>query len=229
MSEYTGKKCIVCGNEFMNWDEGDIVLCPQCGEPYHKDCYKSINACGRCGTQTESGAWRERFKKGIVHSLEQESGREKSNEKYAPESELFKRAADSFTQESVRTKTDAEKSSEAVSGLNEVRAAAANYYNRMPNGYSSGLFSNIGDKIKKLAVIITVIQMAAGIITCIAVSIMSSILLGLPIGALICLTAWIGAFVLYGFGELISSSQRTARTIDKVLDELNEMKKQGIK
>ena len=35
---YTGYKCIVCGKEFE--DDDDIVVCVECGTPYHRDCYK---------------------------------------------------------------------------------------------------------------------------------------------------------------------------------------------
>ena len=37
MSDYIGAKCIVCEKEFTKDDE--IVVCPDCGTPYHKACY----------------------------------------------------------------------------------------------------------------------------------------------------------------------------------------------
>ncbi len=35
---YKGYKCIVCGKEFE--EDDDIVVCVDCGTPYHRDCYK---------------------------------------------------------------------------------------------------------------------------------------------------------------------------------------------
>jgi len=43
MSDYIGAKCIVCEKEFTNDDE--IVVCPDCGTPYHKACYLKEGKC----------------------------------------------------------------------------------------------------------------------------------------------------------------------------------------
>ena len=43
MGKYIGSQCIVCHNAFR--DEDDIVVCPDCGTPYHRSCYE---ANGRC-------------------------------------------------------------------------------------------------------------------------------------------------------------------------------------
>lgn len=43
MIDFTGVKCPVCGVAFK--EDDDIVVCPQCGAPYHRDCY---NQEGRC-------------------------------------------------------------------------------------------------------------------------------------------------------------------------------------
>ena len=37
MADYTGKKCTVCDRSFSRDD--DIVVCPDCGTPYHRECY----------------------------------------------------------------------------------------------------------------------------------------------------------------------------------------------
>ena len=36
MSNYTGCKCPVCQQPFTETD--DIVVCPECGAPYHRAC-----------------------------------------------------------------------------------------------------------------------------------------------------------------------------------------------
>ena len=40
---YIGLKCPVCGKTFTA--EDDIVVCPQCGAPYHRDCYAKVGKC----------------------------------------------------------------------------------------------------------------------------------------------------------------------------------------
>lgn len=43
MADYRNCTCIACRNEFDA--EDDIVVCPECGTPYHRDCW---NAHGHC-------------------------------------------------------------------------------------------------------------------------------------------------------------------------------------
>lgn len=43
MANYKNKKCIVCKELFSDYD--DIVVCPECGAPYHRECYKLTNKC----------------------------------------------------------------------------------------------------------------------------------------------------------------------------------------
>ncbi len=43
MAKYTGCQCIVCHNLFQEND--DIVVCPDCGTPYHRSCYTAEGAC----------------------------------------------------------------------------------------------------------------------------------------------------------------------------------------
>lgn len=38
-----GQKCPVCNSYLFNDD--DVVFCPICGAPHHRDCYKSIGHC----------------------------------------------------------------------------------------------------------------------------------------------------------------------------------------
>lgn len=41
--KYTGKNCVLCGKEFTDGD--DIVVCPECGSPHHRNCYKTAGEC----------------------------------------------------------------------------------------------------------------------------------------------------------------------------------------
>ncbi|MEG0615298.1 MAG: RING finger protein [Oscillospiraceae bacterium] len=43
MADYIGVKCIVCENNFT--EDDDIVVCPDCGTPYHRACYNEKGAC----------------------------------------------------------------------------------------------------------------------------------------------------------------------------------------
>ncbi len=40
---YMGKPCPVCSRTFR--EEDDIVVCPKCGAPYHRECYEEKGAC----------------------------------------------------------------------------------------------------------------------------------------------------------------------------------------
>lgn len=41
--EFNGIKCPVCNVEFKDGD--DIVVCPECGAPHHRECYETNNCC----------------------------------------------------------------------------------------------------------------------------------------------------------------------------------------
>ena len=43
MSKYTGIHCPVCNKVFE--DNDDIVVCPECGAPHHRECYQSEGHC----------------------------------------------------------------------------------------------------------------------------------------------------------------------------------------
>ena len=41
--KYTGIPCAACGKKFTA--EDDVVVCPECGTPYHRACYKELGHC----------------------------------------------------------------------------------------------------------------------------------------------------------------------------------------
>lgn len=43
MLDYKGVHCPVCGRVFGEGD--DVVVCPQCGAPYHRECYAQVGEC----------------------------------------------------------------------------------------------------------------------------------------------------------------------------------------
>ncbi len=57
MSKYTGSQCIICQNLFQDGD--DIVVCPDCGTPYHRSCYTSAGRCVNDALHASSRSWQQ--------------------------------------------------------------------------------------------------------------------------------------------------------------------------
>ncbi len=55
MANFNGSKCIVCGRVFEESD--DIVVCPDCGTPYHRDCYNQVGECINTELHNEGISW----------------------------------------------------------------------------------------------------------------------------------------------------------------------------
>lgn len=55
MEKYTGSTCIVCQKPFT--DDADIVVCPQCGTPYHRACWESQGRCINTSLHAVGGSW----------------------------------------------------------------------------------------------------------------------------------------------------------------------------
>lgn len=53
--DYIGEKCPVCNKEF-NGDD-DVVVCPECGAPHHRECYKLENKCAYSDRHGEGYKW----------------------------------------------------------------------------------------------------------------------------------------------------------------------------
>lgn len=41
--EFKNEKCAACGMKFF--DDENIVVCPECGTPYHRECWERIGTC----------------------------------------------------------------------------------------------------------------------------------------------------------------------------------------
>ncbi len=54
---YEGQKCPVCGNYFGEQD--DIVTCPECGAPHHRNCWKTEGHCHYAHLHGTDKAWHE--------------------------------------------------------------------------------------------------------------------------------------------------------------------------
>lgn len=56
MSLFTGKECVYCHQPFKEGD--DVVVCPTCGAPHHRECYSKEHKCAlesKHGTNEEWG------------------------------------------------------------------------------------------------------------------------------------------------------------------------------
>lgn len=79
------------------------------------------------------------------------------------------------------------------------------------------MFDFIGEKIKKLAMVVTWVGIAGSVISGIVMMAGGAVAAG--IGAAIggSLAAWLGSFVLYGFGELIEQTTLVAKNTKELL------------
>lgn len=55
MLDYKNQKCVSCGREFQDGD--DIVVCPECGTPYHRECYIKEGKCINDSLHAEGKTW----------------------------------------------------------------------------------------------------------------------------------------------------------------------------
>lgn len=53
---YEGQSCPVCGQPFQETD--DIVACPQCGAPHHRECWKKEGHCHFAAAHGTSEQWK---------------------------------------------------------------------------------------------------------------------------------------------------------------------------
>lgn len=56
MFDYTGYDCRSCGKQFTA--EDDIVVCPDCGTPYHRECYKNEGKCVNTELHESHVSWK---------------------------------------------------------------------------------------------------------------------------------------------------------------------------
>ena len=82
------------------------------------------------------------------------------------------------------------------------------------------MFDRIGEKIKTLAFVCTLLGMVASFAGAVCIwatdELKSRFIIGLVILIFGCLFSWIGSFILYGFGELIEKTTETAERLKKL-------------
>lgn len=53
---FIGEKCVACGEVFS--EDDDIVVCPECGSPHHRECYKAENKCANSALHGTEESWK---------------------------------------------------------------------------------------------------------------------------------------------------------------------------
>lgn len=71
LMNYIGEQCFYCGKNFEDGD--DIVVCPECGTPYHRECYKQAGECINHQLHESGKGWERK----AVQENEQKSKAEK--------------------------------------------------------------------------------------------------------------------------------------------------------
>ena len=94
--------------------------------------------------------------------------------------------------------------------------------NNKLNNEETGMFANVGEKLKTWAKVTAVFGVISGIITVIAMLIIDEYMLlaGVVAGVIEVVSAWAMALILYAFGELVSNSKESKNIQQQILDEL---------
>ena len=59
MANFNGTKCISCGELFK--DNDDVVVCPECGTPYHRECYNKEGQCINTVLHQSGESWKAEY------------------------------------------------------------------------------------------------------------------------------------------------------------------------
>ena len=62
MSKYTGILCECCQKTFT--DDDDVVVCPECGTPHHRECYNNLGHCVFKDKHSKDFVWKAKLPEG---------------------------------------------------------------------------------------------------------------------------------------------------------------------
>ena len=71
---FEGSSCPVCEKPFGEKD--DIVVCPECGTPHHRECYRQTGRCVNAAKHAEGFSWKKRDAAGTEGMTCPECGKE---------------------------------------------------------------------------------------------------------------------------------------------------------
>lgn len=69
--KYKGEKCFYCNEDFN--DNDDVVVCPECGTPYHRDCYKQAGSCINHQLHESGEIWKSTQDKAEINNPDKDS------------------------------------------------------------------------------------------------------------------------------------------------------------
>ncbi len=186
-------KCPHCEWKIKPGEE--VKACSKCGAVFHKWCFENISKCSVCGELTPFGLRIEARKNNI------EINTTNANPQSTTEATQKQNAQASFS-----------------AGVHYVQD---NINNKL-NNEETGMFANIGEKIKAWAKAITVIGIISGIITFFAMFLSDEDLFfaALLAGVGAAITAYTTSLLLYAFGELVANSKESKEIQRQMLAEL---------
>lgn len=146
MPKYEGYECPVCKKPFEEGD--DIVTCPECGTPHHRECYNLSGKCVNSGLHSSGFEFNAQPKK-IKISASNDNTDNVVGQYYTP-----KKSDDSNTESTVinidlpkKDETEYEKSNETING-NSIGDVSATIRTNIPRFISK--FRNIEKSGKKI-------------------------------------------------------------------------------
>ncbi len=72
-STFTDEKCQACGEKFS--EDSDIVVCPDCGAPYHRECYTNGGGCVYAEQHSPEFEWKSEKEKLKEHYINLENSK----------------------------------------------------------------------------------------------------------------------------------------------------------
>lgn len=81
-----GEKCIVCDKSFA--EDDDIVICPHCGTPHHRECYNQLGHCANQNRHNENRESKEEEVSADAASEYEQQDTERSGYYYSPDSSV---------------------------------------------------------------------------------------------------------------------------------------------
>lgn len=78
MAEYTNLICPVCNKAFS--EDDNVVVCPVCGTPHHRECYQSLGHCANVGWHKENKFYDAEGEKAKLEGEKSREDREKREE-----------------------------------------------------------------------------------------------------------------------------------------------------
>ncbi len=103
---YLNQQCPICEKEFANND--DIVVCPLCGTPHHRECYKKNGECGNFDEHSKGFRWTPVENPALKEAESAQEPMQESNAPEIPQYPLYGTAQNPLAQFPVEVAPDVE-------------------------------------------------------------------------------------------------------------------------